>query len=146
MTIHLKPELEALIQKDVERGPYRSADEFVEQAVQMLHEQEQWLADNHADIAAKIEEGYASAERESFSTQSRCAPKSISASRPGETKANGDERCLYGRRLEIGAQVEKPAPLYTRAANLGRPADFGVLLRTAAALVLPTCGRRDGDA
>ena len=63
MTIHLKPELEALIQKDVERGPYQSADEFVEQAVQMLHEQEQWLADNHADIAAKIENGYASAER-----------------------------------------------------------------------------------
>jgi antitoxin ParD1/3/4 len=63
MTIRLKPELEALIQKDVERGPYQSADEFVEQAVQMLHEQQQWLADNHADIAAKIEEGYASAER-----------------------------------------------------------------------------------
>lgn len=34
MTIRLKPELEALIQKDVERGPYQSADEFVEQAVQ----------------------------------------------------------------------------------------------------------------
>lgn len=63
MTIRLKPELEALIQKDVERGPYRSADEFVEQAVQMLHEQEQWLADNQAEISAKIEEGYASAER-----------------------------------------------------------------------------------
>ena len=63
MTIRLKPELEALIQRDVERGPYQSADEFVEQAVQMLHEQEQWLADNHADIAARIEEGYASAER-----------------------------------------------------------------------------------
>jgi putative addiction module CopG family antidote len=63
MTIHLKPELEALIQRDVERGPYQSADEFVEQAVQMLHEQEQWLADNHVDIAAKVEEGYASAER-----------------------------------------------------------------------------------
>jgi putative addiction module CopG family antidote len=63
MMIRLKPELEALIQKDVERGPYQSADEFVEQAVQMLHEQEQWFADNHADIAAKIEEGYASAER-----------------------------------------------------------------------------------
>jgi predicted transcriptional regulator len=31
--------------------------------VQLLHEQEQWLADNRADIAAKIEEGYASAER-----------------------------------------------------------------------------------
>jgi hypothetical protein len=30
MTIHLKPELEALIQRDVERGPYQSVDEFVE--------------------------------------------------------------------------------------------------------------------
>ena len=29
----------------------------------MQHGQEQWLADNRADIAAKIEEGYASAER-----------------------------------------------------------------------------------
>ena len=63
MTIRLRPELEALIQKDVERAPYQSADEYVEQAIQMLHEQEQSLADNHADIAAKIDEGYASAER-----------------------------------------------------------------------------------
>ena len=38
MTIHLSSELEALIQKDLERGPYQSADEFVAQAVQMLHE------------------------------------------------------------------------------------------------------------
>jgi antitoxin ParD1/3/4 len=63
MTIHLKPELEALIKEDVERGPYQSADEYVAQAVQMLHAQEQWLADNRADIAAKIEQGYAQAER-----------------------------------------------------------------------------------
>jgi antitoxin ParD1/3/4 len=63
MTIHLKPELEALIKEDVERGPYQSADEYVAQAVQMLHAQEQWLADNRADIAAKIEVGFAQAER-----------------------------------------------------------------------------------
>ena len=63
MTIRLKPELEALIQQDVQRGPYRSADEFVERAVQMLHDQEQWLAENRDEIAAKIEAGYASAER-----------------------------------------------------------------------------------
>jgi antitoxin ParD1/3/4 len=63
MTIHLKPELEALIQEDVERGPYQSPDEFVAQAVQMLHEHEQWLAENRADIGAKIEHGYAQAER-----------------------------------------------------------------------------------
>jgi putative addiction module CopG family antidote len=63
MVIHLNPELEALIQKDVERGPYQSADEFVARAIQMLHEQEQWLADNRADIAASIEHGFAQAER-----------------------------------------------------------------------------------
>jgi len=44
MTIHLKPELEALVKEDVERGPYQSADEYVAQAVQMLHEHERWLA------------------------------------------------------------------------------------------------------
>jgi antitoxin ParD1/3/4 len=63
MTIRLKPELEALVQQDVERGPYQSVDEFVQRAVQMLHEQEQWLAENRSEIACKIEAGYASAER-----------------------------------------------------------------------------------
>ena len=38
MTVQLSPELEALVMKDVERGPYRSIDDFVEQAVTMLHE------------------------------------------------------------------------------------------------------------
>jgi antitoxin ParD1/3/4 len=63
MTIHLKPELEALIKEDVERGPYQSADEYVAQAVQMLHAHQRWLAGDRADIAAKIEVGFAQAER-----------------------------------------------------------------------------------
>ena len=63
MTIHLKPELEALIREDVERGSYQSADEYVAQAVQMLHAQERCLAEDRGDIAAKIEQGFAQAER-----------------------------------------------------------------------------------
>ena len=63
MTIHLKPELEALVKEDVERGPYQSADEYVAQAVQMLHAHERWLAEDRAEIAAKIEHGFAQAER-----------------------------------------------------------------------------------
>jgi antitoxin ParD1/3/4 len=63
MTIHIKPELEQLIQKDVERGPYQTMDEFVERALHMLHEQEEWLSANKAEISAKIEEGYAAAQR-----------------------------------------------------------------------------------
>jgi antitoxin ParD1/3/4 len=63
MTIKLKPELETLIKRDVQRGPYRSVEEFVESAVSMLHEQEEWLAQNRAEIAEKIEEGYNAAQQ-----------------------------------------------------------------------------------
>src|SRR5262249_11679021 len=63
MDIRLRPELEALIKQDVERGPYRSVDEFVEHAVSLLHEQENWLAEHGSEIRAKIEKGYASAQR-----------------------------------------------------------------------------------
>ena len=63
MEIRLRPEIEELIKQDVQRGPYESADEFVEQAVSMLHEQEAWLAANRAEIQTKIAEGYAYAQR-----------------------------------------------------------------------------------
>ena len=63
MKIELKPELEALIRQDVERGGYKSVDEFVEQAVSLLHGQEAWLAEQGSEIRAKIEEGYAAAQR-----------------------------------------------------------------------------------
>lgn len=63
MTIRLKPEIEALIERDVERGPYESSDDFVEEAIRQLHDQEEWLAENRVRIAADIEEGYASAQR-----------------------------------------------------------------------------------
>ena len=63
MNIRLRPELEDLIKQDVERGPYQTVDEFVEQAVSMLHEQEAWLAEHRSEIHRKIEAGYASAQR-----------------------------------------------------------------------------------
>ncbi len=63
MTENLKPELEAMIQADVQRGPYQSVDEFVERAVKNLHEQEEWLAGNGNEIAEQIEHGFAQAER-----------------------------------------------------------------------------------
>jgi len=63
MTIHLKPELEALIQKDVERGLYQSVDDFVERAVQMLHEEEAFLANDRHVIHEKIERAFGQFER-----------------------------------------------------------------------------------
>jgi antitoxin ParD1/3/4 len=63
MDIRLRPELEEMIKKDVQRGPYQSVDEFVEHAVSLLHEQEAWLSEHGSEIRAKIEEGYAAAQR-----------------------------------------------------------------------------------
>lgn len=63
MEIRLRPEVEALIRQDVERGPYQTIDEFVERAVALLHEQEAWLAGHQGEIEAKIAEGYAAAQR-----------------------------------------------------------------------------------
>src|ERR1700741_2400392 len=51
-----------MIKQDIERGPYKTVDEFVERAVFLLHEQEAWLAEQGSEIRAKIEEGYASAQ------------------------------------------------------------------------------------
>jgi antitoxin ParD1/3/4 len=63
MEIRLRPELEAVIRQDVQRGAYKTVDEYVEHAVSMLHEQEAWLAAHRAEIESKIDEGYAAAQR-----------------------------------------------------------------------------------
>jgi putative addiction module CopG family antidote len=69
MTIHLKPETEALIQEDLQRGPYRTIEEFVEQAVRMLHEEEELWASEKQMIHEKIERGIAQWERGEFFTE-----------------------------------------------------------------------------
>jgi Arc/MetJ-type ribon-helix-helix transcriptional regulator len=63
MVVQLKPELELLIRQDVARGPYESLDEFVQRAVELLHEHEAWLSENQPEIDAKIRVGFAQAER-----------------------------------------------------------------------------------
>lgn len=63
MEIRLRPELEAVIRKDVQSGAYQSVDEYVEHAISMLHEQEAWLAAHRVEIEEQINEGYAAAQR-----------------------------------------------------------------------------------
>ncbi len=52
-----------MVKRDVQRGPYQNVDEFVEHAISLLHEQEVWLAEHGSEIRAKIEQGYAAAQR-----------------------------------------------------------------------------------
>jgi putative addiction module CopG family antidote len=63
MTIELKPEIEALIQEHIQRGPYRTTSEFVEQAVRMLHQEEELWAIEKEEIGEKIERGLGEFER-----------------------------------------------------------------------------------
>lgn len=63
MTIQLKPETEALIQEHVQRGPYRTTSEFVEQAVRMLHQEEELWAIEKEEIGEKIERAFGEFER-----------------------------------------------------------------------------------
>jgi putative addiction module CopG family antidote len=63
MEIRLRPELEALIRQDLQRGAYETIDEYIEHAVAMLHEREAWLAAHRSEIEAQIGEGYAAAQR-----------------------------------------------------------------------------------
>jgi putative addiction module CopG family antidote len=63
MEIRLRPEIEALVRQDVERGPYQTVDEFVERAIALLHEQESWLAGLRTEIQTQIAAGYEAAQR-----------------------------------------------------------------------------------
>ena len=63
MTIKLKPELEHLIQEDIERGAYQSIEQFVERAIQRLHEEEDLLRQSKSEIHGEIGRGLAELDR-----------------------------------------------------------------------------------
>ncbi|MDQ2950206.1 MAG: type II toxin-antitoxin system ParD family antitoxin [Acidobacteriota bacterium] len=63
MTIQLSPELEQLIQSDVQRGGYQSVEQFVERAIQLLHDEEHLLQENKDAIHRAIGEGLAQLDR-----------------------------------------------------------------------------------
>lgn len=63
MTIQLRPDLEQLIQKDIERGGYQSVEQFVERAIQLLHDEEHLLQENKEAIHEAIGDGLAQLDR-----------------------------------------------------------------------------------
>jgi antitoxin ParD1/3/4 len=59
MPITLQPEHERLIAEALRSGGYQHAEEVIQQALELLHRRDAWLAENRA----KIDEGYAAAQR-----------------------------------------------------------------------------------
>ena len=63
MTIHLNPEQEHRIAEALRTGAYRSPDDVIDRALEVLHEQDQWLTANRQAIDTKIRTGIEELER-----------------------------------------------------------------------------------
>lgn len=63
MAIQLKPEQENRITEALRTGAYRSPDDVIDRALEILHEHDEWLAENRQFINAKIHNGIAELER-----------------------------------------------------------------------------------
>jgi antitoxin ParD1/3/4 len=59
MAITLQPEHERLIAEALRSGAYQNPEEVIQQALELLHDRDTWLAENRA----KIDKGYAAAQR-----------------------------------------------------------------------------------
>ncbi len=63
MTIRLKPEQEHRIAEALRSGAYSNADDVIDRALEVLHEQDEWLTANQQSMDAKIRSGIAELER-----------------------------------------------------------------------------------
>lgn len=63
MNIQLNPEQEQRIEEALRSGAYRSPDDVIDRALDVLHEQDEWLMANREAINAKIQKGIEELER-----------------------------------------------------------------------------------
>jgi Arc/MetJ-type ribon-helix-helix transcriptional regulator len=63
MTIQLKPEQEHRIAEALRSGGYSTSDDVIDRALEVLHEQDEWLMANREANAAKIRTGIEELER-----------------------------------------------------------------------------------
>jgi Arc/MetJ-type ribon-helix-helix transcriptional regulator len=63
MAIQLKPEQEDRIAEALRTGAYHSPDDVIDRALEVLHEQEEWLTVNRLAIDGKIRTGIEELDR-----------------------------------------------------------------------------------
>jgi Arc/MetJ-type ribon-helix-helix transcriptional regulator len=63
MTIELKPEQESRVAEALRSGAYSSPNDVIDRALEVLHEQDEWIAANRQAIDVKIRTGIAELER-----------------------------------------------------------------------------------
>jgi len=65
MTVELRPEMEALVQKQLATGAFSSAEEVIERALQILSEEADWLAARRNEVSSGIQLGWRKPKEES---------------------------------------------------------------------------------
>jgi len=63
MEIRLSPEVEAVVERDMASGRYASVEEYIAEAVAMLHERQQWLVETRDEQREGLEAAWQEAER-----------------------------------------------------------------------------------
>ena len=63
MAIQLKPPQEKRIEQALRSGGYQSADDVIDRALEVLHEQDEWLMANRGAVDAKIRRGIEELDR-----------------------------------------------------------------------------------
>ena len=63
MEIRLSPELQAVVERDMATGRFRSVEDYIAEAVELLHDREQWRGETLEEFNAKLAESIAEAER-----------------------------------------------------------------------------------
>lgn len=63
MTIELKPESEAIIERQLRSGAFANPGEVVERALEFLAVEEDWLAENRAEITGLVQEDWEAAQK-----------------------------------------------------------------------------------
>lgn len=63
MQVKVPPDLESLINKRLSSGGYSSVEDVLRRALEAQDAEENWTDEERAALSARIEEGYAQAER-----------------------------------------------------------------------------------
>jgi len=66
MTITLRPEHEKAITQAIQSGAYRSPDEVIARALEVLRSEDEWLDDRKEQIAEKVDRAFEQFERGEF--------------------------------------------------------------------------------
>jgi putative addiction module CopG family antidote len=102
MTITLRPELEKVITQAIQSGGYKSADEVIERALEVLRAEDTWLVEHKAELAEKLDRAFSQFERGDFlpAEQSRAEMEERKAAWLAEQTRDG----VAVRRLPRGAE------------------------------------------